>query len=237
MTLSRRRQVRALQFWSAERHRHGCVDAVTQSRRRRRVRALQCCEAMLWCRRMLHAPHALPLLHMLHMLRMLRRVHAVCPARSGADRPVWQEPVLNPVRVLCVRAGSTRSVLLDQELTAQFGRNGEAAISILPTIRINHVQYRGSLDKDGGLGLVFILNFASTRDHVVPIHSRCELWYVQISPSRLPARPCAPRTAGVTRAVCASFPHGAEPDVCTEGWVSEKECDAGDEGYKQCRVG
>jgi len=33
-----------------------------------------------------------------------------------------------------------------QELEAQHGRGSEPGIAILPTIRINHVQYRGTLE-------------------------------------------------------------------------------------------
>jgi len=33
-----------------------------------------------------------------------------------------------------------------QELAAQAGQNGDSSIAILPTLRINHIQYRGTLD-------------------------------------------------------------------------------------------
>eukprot|EP00983_Pelagomonas_calceolata_P069170 1150277-Pelagomonas_calceolata.AAC.4 len=36
--------------------------------------------------------------------------------------------------------------VLLQELEAQHGRDGEPGIAVLPTIRINHVQYRGTLE-------------------------------------------------------------------------------------------
>lgn len=41
----------------------------------------------------------------------------------------------------------------------------------------------------------------------------------------------------VLRALCAAFPSGAEPAVCTETWVSEDECAEGGDGWRECNSG
>lgn len=38
----------------------------------------------------------------------------------------------------------------------------------------------------------------------------------------------------VLRALCAAFPPGGEPRVCTEAWVSEDECAEGGDGWRAC---
>ena len=42
---------------------------------------------------------------------------------------------------------------------------------------------------------------------------------------------------GVTRALCAAFTKDKEPAVCKESWISDDECEVGEPGYSQCRVG
>jgi hypothetical protein len=41
----------------------------------------------------------------------------------------------------------------------------------------------------------------------------------------------------VLRALCAAFPTGSEPAVCTETWVSEDECAEGGDGWRACSSG
>lgn len=41
----------------------------------------------------------------------------------------------------------------------------------------------------------------------------------------------------VLRALCAGFPSGSEPAVCTETWVSEDECAPGGDGWRACNSG
>lgn len=41
----------------------------------------------------------------------------------------------------------------------------------------------------------------------------------------------------VLRALCAAFPYGSEPGVCTETWVSEDECEVGGDGWRACNSG
>jgi len=94
----------------------------------------------------------------------------------------------------CIDVGSPDSrdpiPMLDDELKAQTGAEGEGTVAILPTVRINKRQYRGTLD-----------------------------------------------AGSVQRALCAAFPTGSEPPVCTETWVSEDECAEGGDGWRACSSG
>jgi hypothetical protein len=108
--------------------------------------------------------------------------------------------------------------MLDDELKGQAGAGGEGAVAILPTVRINGKQYRGSLEA-GSVLRAICAAFPSGGEPPVCV----EAWVSgedECAPGGEGARACGAGSGGKTK--CVNTFRGFECD-CGDGFMKVKD--------------
>eukprot|EP00199_Chlamydomonas_sp_CCMP681_P001122 CAMPEP_0119103792 /NCGR_PEP_ID=MMETSP1180-20130426/2167_1 /TAXON_ID=3052 ORGANISM="Chlamydomonas cf sp, Strain CCMP681" /NCGR_SAMPLE_ID=MMETSP1180 /ASSEMBLY_ACC=CAM_ASM_000741 /LENGTH=797 /DNA_ID=CAMNT_0007088383 /DNA_START=241 /DNA_END=2634 /DNA_ORIENTATION=+ len=138
----------------------------------------------------------------------------------------WQACITNATAPANATRGTTLD-LLEQELNLQAGTNGQDSVSILPTIRINGKQYRGSLEV-GGVMRALCSGYPTDQEPSV-----CnEKWVTgenECDPAGVGHANCHvgdPLAGGRTR--CTNTFSGYQCE-CGAGWLRSSKVDTGDE--------
>jgi len=146
---------------------------------------------------------------------------------GGQGQAKWDECIASGTPVTGSPGSPATSLpLFEQELAAQRGPGGDDAVSILPTLRINGRQYRGSLDV---ASVMRALCSAYPLDREPPVCN--EKWVAEDEcavggPGYAQCRVGDPLTGGHTRCVNTFNGYRCE---CSNGWVKSTNADTGEE--------